>query len=93
MKKYLIPGAMCMLVVLLSGCQGMLVTHCGYASAPGGFLISDMKGATMIQQRHPARRFKVLGKVKAEAQTTSYLGLVSNGDASYQTLKRTALES
>lgn len=92
MKKCVMLGAMCMLVVLLSGCQGMLATHCGFASAPGGFLVSDMKGATLVQSRHPARQFKVLGKVKAEAQTTSYLALVSIGDASYQTLKKAALE-
>ena len=92
MKKCVLLGTMCALAALLSGCQGMFVTNYGFASAPGGILVSDMKGATMVQQRHPARRFQVLGKVRAEAQTTSYLALVSNGDASYQTLKREALE-
>ena len=92
MKKCLVLGAMCTLVALLSGCQGMFITNYGFSSAPGGFIVSDMKGATLVQQRHPARKFQVLGKVKSEAQTTNYLGLVSIGDASYNTLKKTALE-
>ena len=92
MKKCLMMGALCTLAALLSGCQGMLATNYGFASVPGGFLVSDMKGATMVQQRHPARKYQVLGKVKAEAQTTSYLSLVSIGDASYCTLKKAALE-
>ena len=92
MKKFLMLGAVCAMAALMSGCQGMIAGHNGFATAPGGFIVSDMKGGTLIQDRHPARKFKVLGKVKAEAVTTSYLNLVSIGDASYQSMKKAALE-
>ena len=92
MKKSLMLGAMCAMVALLTGCQGLLVTHNGFPTAGPGALISDMKGGAMIQDRNANRKFKVVGKAKAEAFTTSYLSLVSIGDASYQTLKKQALE-
>lgn len=92
MKKYLVISAMCAAAALLSGCMGgPIANHNGFATAPAGFIISDMKGGLMVQERHPGRRYKVIGKVQAEAMTTCYLFLVSIGDASYQSLKKEAL--
>lgn len=93
MKKCLILGAICAFAALMSGCQGMIATHNGFATAPGGFIVSDMKGGLIVQDRNPSnRKYQILGKVKAEAFTVSYAALVSSGDASYQTLKKQALE-
>ena len=93
MKKSLMLGAMCAMVALLTGCQGLLITHNGFPTANPGFLVSDMKGGAMLQERNVHRKFKIVGTAKAEAFTVSYASLVSIGDASYQTLKKQALES
>ena len=93
MKKMFVLGAMFALTALLTGCQGMLWSNQnGFSTVSGGVLVSDMKGGLYLQDRHPSRKFKVLGKVNAEGLTTSYIFLVSVGDASYQTLKKAALE-
>ena len=93
MKKMFLLGALCVVAMVFSGCTGNVVSsRWGAATVAPAPIISDMKGGLFVQPRHPARKFKVLGKVKAEAMTTSYLMLVSVGDASYQTLKKTALE-
>ena len=93
MKKCLMLGAICVLGAMLSGCAGTWMNNNGFSATPsGGFVVADIKGALMVQPRHPARKFQVLGKVKSEAKATGYLGLVSIGDVSYQTLKKAALE-
>jgi len=93
MKKFLMLGAVCAMAFLMSGCGGILITtRDGFSTAGPGGLVSDMKGGLFTQPRNPNRKFKVLGKVSAEALTTSYIGLVSVGDASCRTLKRTAME-
>lgn len=93
MKKLFTLGAMCAVVLVLSGCAGAVVAHHdGFATVNPGPIVSDMKGGLFVQPRNPARKFQILGKVKSEAMTTGYLMLVSIGDASYQTLKKAALE-
>lgn len=93
MKKLFLLGAMSVVAMVVSGCAGNFVAdRWGFATVAPGPIVSDMKGGLFIQPRHPARKFQILGKVKAEALTTSYLMLVSIGDASYQTLKKAALE-
>ena len=93
MKKLFVVGAMCAVAMALSGCAGLYMNNGGYSATPaGGFIVADLKGGLMVQPRHPSRRFRVLGKVKSEARATAYIGLVSIGDVSYQTLKKAALE-
>ena len=93
MKKCLVLGAMCVFAALMSGCTGTYMNNLGFSSTPaGGFLVADIKGAIMVQPRHPARKFQILGKVKSEAKATGYLNVVTIGDVSYQTLKKAALE-
>ena len=93
MKKSLMLVATCAVVALLSGCAGMYKDNAGFSATPvGGFIVADMKGALMVQPRHPARKFQILGRVKSEAKATGYIGLVTIGDVSYQTLKKSALE-
>lgn len=78
----------------LTGCiGGMKTDSSGFATAPAGVLISNMKGGQFVQPRElDARKYTIVGIVKAEAMTVNYLGLISQGDASYQTLKRKALD-
>ena len=93
MKKLFVFGALCAVVVMLSGCAATYGHNMGFSATPtGGFIVADVRGASMVQQRHPSRKFKILGKVKSEAKATGYLGLVTIGDVSYQTLKKAALE-
>ena len=58
-----------------------------------GILSSEMQNGQIVQNKilPQTRKFTVLKEVKAEATTTSFLGLVSIGDASYATLKSRAL--
>ena len=94
MKKLALVSASAGIALCLSGCiSGMKTDSSGFATAPAGVLISDMKGGQFIQHRElDTRKYKIIGIVRAEAMTVNYLGLVSQGDASYQTLKRQALE-
>lgn len=93
MKKCLYWGAVILAAVMVTGCQSILIDgRTGFASAPGGILISDFSGGLVVQHRHPSRKFKILGKVKSEATSTCYLTLATTGDSSYQTLKKLALE-
>ena len=93
MKKCLYWGAVILAAVLVTGCQSVLIDgRTGFASAPGGLLFSDFNGGLIVQDRHPSRKFKVLGKVDSKAASTSYLTLFTIGDSSYQLLKKLALE-
>lgn len=93
MKKMFLLGAVCAVAAVLSGCAGTYGSNMGFSATPaGGFLVADVRGALMVQQRHPSRKFQILGKVKSESKATGYIGLVTIGDVSYQTLKKAALE-
>ncbi len=94
MRKVALISVGAGMVLCLSGCiSGMKTDSSGFATAPAGALISDMKGGQFIQPRElNNRKYEIIGIVRAEAMTVNYLGLVSQGDASYQTLKRQALE-
>lgn len=93
MKNFLFLTVGAVIVLSLSGCLGIKMDNSGFATVPGGFLVSDMKGGQFVQPRELSQReYEVIGVVRAEAMTVSYFGLVSQGDASYQTLKRLALE-
>lgn len=93
MKKLFVMGALCVVAAVLSGCAATYGSNMGFSATPtGGFIVADVKGALLVQQRHPSRKFQILGKVKSEGKATGYLGLVTIGDVSYQTLKKAALE-
>ena len=93
MKKFMVLGALCAFAAFVSGCAATYGNNHGFSATPsGGFLLADVRGGLMVQPRHPSRKFVILGKVKAEAKATGYLGLVTVGDVSYQTLKKAALE-
>lgn len=93
MKKIFMWGVVCAMAALMTGCTSLVDEHEGFATVPGGILVSDMSGGLILQPRQlENRKYKLLGKVKAEGKTVNYLGLVSQGDASYRTLKRIALE-
>lgn len=93
MKKLTMLLVGCGAMLGLTGCLGgMKADNYGFATAPGGILISNMKGGQFIQPRELSnRKYEIMGIVRAEAMTVNYLGLISQGDASYQTLKRKAL--
>ncbi len=80
--------------LFLAGCAGKVITtQEGFATVPPGILFSDMKGCTQVQPRPDAaaRKYVVVKPVTAEATTTNFLALISQGDASYATLKAQAL--
>lgn len=91
-KFFCALGAAAMLMT--TGCLGPKVNNNGFPSAPPGFLYSEMQTAQMVDMKMlPAHlNYTVLKRVKAEAVTTSFCGLISTGDASYATLKAKALQ-
>ncbi len=92
MKKMALLAATLVAGIMMTGCGGLVQTQQGFATVAPGALISQMKGATYVQDRDPGRSYKVMKNVTASAQTVSYLSIVSLGDASYATLKEKALK-
>lgn len=92
-SKLLLCAGCVATMTLLSGCLGPKVNNYGFPTVPAGILYSEMQNGQIVQNKliPTTRKFTVLGPVKAEATTTSFLGLVSVGDASYATLKTQAL--
>ena len=78
---------------VFSGCMGPKVNNYGFPTVPGGLLFSEMQNGQIVQKKMlpKYKKFTVVKPVKAEATTTSFVGLVSIGDASYATLKAKAL--
>lgn len=94
MKKTAVLAALALAGLSLTGCAGKLITHNqGFPSVPPGALFSEMKVATQVQARPDAdaRKYVVVKQVSAEATTSNFLMLISQGDASYATLKEKAL--
>ncbi len=93
MKKVLLAGVSLCAVLLLAGCLGPKADNYGFPTVPGGILFSDMKTAQIVDKKilPETRKYKVIKRVKAEATTTSFIGVVSVGDASFATLKAQAL--
>lgn len=91
MKKASFFAALVLVGMTLTGCMNSVKINNGIASCPPGSLFSEMKAATLVQDRAEGRAYKVIKPVTAEATTVNYLGLVSQGDASYATLKAQAL--
>lgn len=94
MKKVILPAVLVFAGLSLTGCAGKLITHNqGFPSVPPGALFSEMKVATQVQERPDvsARKYVVVKPVTAEATTSNFLMLISQGDASYATLKEKAL--
>lgn len=92
-KSLLLAGFSLCAMLLLTGCLGPKMDNHGFPSVPAGILFSDMKTAQLVPKKvlPETRRYKVLKRVKAEATTTSFIGIVSVGDASFATLKAQAL--
>ena len=93
MKKATIIAALVFAGVTLTGCMSGINVNNGIASCPPGIIFSEMKAATMVQERDPGRTYMVVKPVTAQATTTNICGLVSQGDASYATLKELALKN
>lgn len=93
MKKAALMAGLVLAGLSLTGCAGSLVTsQQGFASVAPGVLFSELTAATFVQDRSEGREYKVVKeKVTAEATTTNFLMLISQGDASYETLKDKAL--
>lgn len=93
MKKVSFVAALALAGLCLTGCVSKpVVANNGFAAVPPGVLFSEMKFATQVQERaKDNRNLTVVGPVSAEANTVCYLGLISQGDASYATLKEKAL--
>ncbi len=92
MKHSLLTAALVLGGLAMTGCVGLTQNN-GFPSAPAGVIVADMKVASMVQERDPGRAYKVVKeKVTASAESVCYLMLVSQGDVSYATLKRKALE-
>ena len=92
-KKLLLCAGSVVAMTIFSGCLGPKVNNYGFPTVPAGILYSEMQNGQIVQDKilPQTRKFTVLKQVKAEATTTSFLGLVSIGDASYATLKSRAL--
>ncbi len=91
MKKATLLAALVLGTVALTGCVGIAHNN-GFPSVPPGPLFTEMKAGAQVQERSDARKYTVVKPVvTAEATTTCFLGLISQGDASYATLKRDAL--
>lgn len=94
MKKSAMLAVLALGGLLLTGCTGNLITTSdGFATVPPGLLFSEMKGATLVQKRSElaSGKYVVVKPVTASATTTNILALISQGDASYATLKSQAL--
>lgn len=91
MKKASFLAALVLVGMTLTGCMNSVKINNGIASCPPGSLFSEMKATTLVQDRAEGRAYKVIKPVTAEATTVNYLGLISQGDASYATLKAQAL--
>ena len=91
MKKATLLAALVLAGMTFTGCMSSINVNNGIASCPPGSLFSEMKAATLVQDRAEGRSYTVVKKVSAQATTTNFLGLVSQGDASYATLKAQAL--
>ncbi len=93
MKKASFVAVLALAGLSLTGCMSKpIVANNGFAAVPPGALFSEMKFATQVQERSgDGRNATVVGPVSAEASTVCYLGLISQGDASYATLKAKAL--
>lgn len=92
MKHSLLTAALVLGGLAMTGCVGLTQNN-GFPSAPAGAIVADMKVASMVQERDSGRAYKVVKeKVTASAESVCYLTLVSQGDVSYATLKRKALE-
>lgn len=95
MKKTLALAAIALAGLALTGCAGNLITtRQGFPCVPPGSLFSEMKGASLVQERPEtaSAKYVVVKPVTAEATTTNFLMLISQGDASYATLKQKALQ-
>lgn len=94
MKNITLLAALAIAGLSLTGCAGKLITNNqGFPSVPPGALFSEMRVATQVQERPDvsARKYVVVKPVTAEATTSNFLMLISQGDASYATLKEKAL--
>ncbi len=91
MKKVTLIAALAVLGATLTGCSSGYCVSNGIPSCPPGALFSEMKAATLVQDRAEGRSYTVVKQVAAQATTTNFLGLVSQGDASYASLKKAAL--
>lgn len=91
MKKATFLAALVLVGITLTGCMSSINVNNGLASCPPGALFSEMKTATLVQDRVDNRAYTVVKPVTAQATTTNFLGLISQGDASYATLKEIAL--
>lgn len=90
MKKAIMMAVLALSGLAVTGC----VNTCdGFPSVYPGVVYSEYQAAAKVQDRviPPNRNYTVVRKVGAQAKTTNVLGLVSIGDASYATLKKTAL--
>lgn len=93
MKKATFIAALVFAGMTLTGCMNSISVNNGIAACPPGVIYSEMKAATMVQDRDPSRTYMVVKPVTAQATTTNICGLVSQGDASYATLKELALRN
>lgn len=92
MKHSLLTAALVLGGLAMTGCVGLTQNN-GFPSAPAGSIVADMKVASMVQDRDAGREYKVVKEnVTASATSVCYLTLVSQGDVSYATLKKMALE-
>lgn len=95
MKKWLMLGACCAVVALLSGCalvSGYNVGG-GYPGTLPGLLISDQSRGGMIHAKVASMAdMEVLGPVSSKVSATNVLLVCSNGDASIEAAKKIALE-
>lgn len=93
MKKIAVLAALVMAGMTLTGCMNGVSVNNGIASCAPGVFFSELKAATLVQERSEGRPYVVVKPVRAQVTTTNYLGLVSVGDASYATLKAQALRN
>ena len=75
MKKASFLAALVLVGMTLTGCMNSVKINNGIASCPPGALFSEMKAATLVQDRAEGRAYKVIKPVSAEATTAMPLTL------------------